>query len=281
MNPSRPRAVPAALFTALFLFTASNLRGQDEGSGGGGRPLEESIRYVLTDGLITGAIVSNLEGTELRRETYVRDSAGRVVDILIRFPGGGTARTGGSGGREWIEYPGGLRVYRVFLPNGALESQEQRLGPELVSRTTYRYSGDSLRPSHMEEDRPGEGWRRVTEYGDRGLAKQEVLTTPSGPDQTSLYTWDDKDRPLEILVKVGRGERRIRYAYGEDGSETEERTDTTGALVLRVIRKPDGTSVEERFDGGVLFARTFLLDGRLVREEIYLDGRLIRVREAP
>lgn len=281
MPSSRPRAPGAALFAALFLFTASNLRSQEKESASGGLPPEESIRYVLTDGLITGAIVSTPEGKELRRETYVRDSAGRVVDILIRFPDGGTARAGGSGGREWIEYPGGLRVYRRFLPNGALESQEQRLGPDLVSRTTYRYSGDSLRPSHMEEDRPGEGWRRITEYGDRGLVKQEVLTTPSGPDQISLYAWDDKDRPLEILVKVGRGERRIRYAYGEDGSETEERTDTTGALVLRVIRKPDGTSVEERFDGGVLFARTFLLDGRLVREEIYLEGRLIRVREAP
>ncbi len=281
MPPPRPLAAPAALFAALFLVTIPDLRGQDAGSSGGERPPEESIRYVLADGLITGAVVSAPGGTELRRETYVRDSSGRVVDILIRFPDGGTARAGGAGGRDWIEYPDGLRVYRSFLPSGALESEELSLGPDLLSRTTFRYAGDSLRPSIKEEYRPKEGWKRVTEFGARGLVEREVLTTPSGPAETSLYAWDDGDRLLEILIKAGRGERRIRFAYLQDGSETEERTDTTGALVLRVHRKPDGTSVEERFDGGVLFARTFLVDGRLVREEFYLDGRLVRLREAP
>ncbi|MCK7486218.1 MAG: hypothetical protein MZU97_12215 [Bacillus subtilis] len=37
--------------------------------------------------------------------------------------------------------PDGLRVYRSFLPSGALESEELSLGPDLLSRTTFRYAG--------------------------------------------------------------------------------------------------------------------------------------------
>lgn len=261
----------------LLLLAAPGLRAQESAPAAP----EEIFRYVLAAGRVTGAVVTTPEGVELRRETYIRDSEGRVVDVRISLPDGRSARTGGSGGREWLGYPEGDLYFRVYRPDGVLELEESRNGSILLFRRTYTYRGDSRSPSVVEEDRPGEGWKRRTEYGERGLPARESLSTADGPETVTLYEWDERDRPVGLRILEGRSERRVRFSYGEDGTETEERTDSTGALVLRILRNPDGSSVEERFDGGILFARTFLKDGRLTREEIYREGRLARVRTAP
>lgn len=261
----------------LVLLSAADLRAQESVPAAP----EEIFRYVLAAGTVTGAVVSTPEGVEIRRESYIRDSEGRVVDVRMRFPDGRAARVGGAVGREWLGYPEGGQVYRVYRPDGGLELEELRSGSSVISRRTYTYPEDSRSPSVVEEVRPGEGWKRRTEYGGRGLPVRETLSTAEGPETVTLYEWDDRDRPVGLRILEGRSERRVRFSYGEDGSETEERTDSTGALVLRILRNPDGSSVEERFDGGILFARTFRKDGRLTREEIYLDGRLVRVRTAP
>ncbi len=269
----------AAAALAAMLVPVLSSAGQD--SEPGFDETDEIVRYVFADGRITGAVVSTPEGTELRRETYIRDSRGAVVDIRLLFPDGRRGRVGGTGGLEWMEFPEGDRIHRTYLPDGRLETEERFRGSTRISRRDYRYRGESRTPALLEEARPEEGWKTVTEYGDRGQVLRETRTTDAGTEETSIYSRDDRDRPLEIRILSGRSERRIRYSYGENGAETEERTDTTGALVLRVVRNADGTSVEERFDGGTLFARTYLEGGRLVREEIYLEGRLVRVREAP
>lgn len=276
MRGSRLR--PAAVLAAILLRAVPSA-GQDPGPGISAP--DEIVRYILADGRIAGAVVSTPEGKELRRESYIRDSRGAVVDIRIVFPDGRRGRIGGAAGLEWMDFPDGDRIHRTYLPGGLLESEELYRGSDLVSRKVYRYNGESRIPSVLEETRPGEGWKRVTEYGTRGQVLRETRTTDSGTEETSIYSRDDRDRPLEVRILSGRSERRIRFSYGEDGSETEERTDATGALVLRVMRNADGTSVEERYDGGSLFARAYLEDGRVVREEFYLEGRLARVREAP
>ncbi len=273
-------APPLRLIAALFLvlISAPRPRGQEPETGSGAG--EEVYRYTLAAGIITGAVVSTPGGVELRRESYVRDSEGRVVDIRIRYPDG-ASRSGGAEGRDWIVFPGGEGIYRRFLPNGKLELEETRRGSTLISRRIYSYRGESGTLSAVEESRPGEGWKLTAGYGERGLVERETRTVSGRPDEVSIYEWDDRDRLVEILILEGRNERRVRFTYGEDGAETEERTDTTGALALRIVRSSDGSTVEERYDGGALFARTFLRDGRLVREEIYSEGRLVRVREAP
>ena len=250
-------------------------------SGSDTSALEEIVRYTFSGGVLTGAVILTPRGEEVRREFYIRDSEGRIVEIRNQFPDGRSSRIGGAQGREWFEYPGGERIYRVYLQNGDLESEELRRGSVLVSKTTYTYQDDFRTPSVVEEIRPVEGLKRRTEYGERGLPLRELLSTSDGLETISSYEWDGRGRPTGIRILEGRNERSVRFLYGEDGSETEERTDTTGALILRMLKKPDGTLLEERFDGGVLFAKTFFKDGRRIREEIYLDGVLVRLREIP
>ena len=275
-------AVPAcALIAALLFLIAPYGAAQGVLNTDGPPQPEEMLRYLVSDGRVIGAVVSSPDGKELRRETYVRDSEGVIVEILLRFPEGRTARTGGAEGRQWIQYPDGSRLLRVYLPDGNLESEELRNGATTISRTAYSYGPDSRRPYRMEEERPGDKWRRIVEYGPRGLAEREIVSTDSEGSETSIYRYDAQDRILEIRILAGRAERRVRYSYGEDGSETEESTDSTGALVMRVRRERDGAAIEERWDGGELFARTYRRDGRLLREEFYLGGLLVRVREAP
>lgn len=276
MSASRLRML-ATLF--LVLASAPRPAGQEPEAGFGAG--EEVYRYTLAAGTITGAVVSTPEGVELRRESYVRDSEGRVVDIRIRYPDGGFSRSGGAEGRDWIVFPEGDGIYRGYHSNGKLKFEETRRGSTLISRRIYSYRGDSGTLSAVEESRPGEGWKLVADYGERGLVERETRTVSGRLDEVSIYEWDDRSRLVGILILEGRNERRVRITYGEDGTETEERTDTTGALALRIVRSSDGSTLEERYDGGALFARTFLRDGRLVREEIYSDGRLVRVREAP
>lgn len=263
----------------LILISAPGPWGQEPEADIG--PGQEVYRYTLAAGMITGAIVSTPGGVELRRESYVRDSEGRVVDIRIRYPGGHTSSTGGAEGRDWIVFPEGDGIYRRYLPNGALELEESRRASVVISRKTYRYRADSGTLSAIEESRPGEGRKIVAEYGERGLLVRETKTVTGGIDEVSIYEWDEQERLIAIRILEGRSERRVGFVYGADGIETEERTDTTGSLALRIIRKPDGSTVEERYDGGALFARTFFREGRLAREEIYFEGRLVRVRESP
>ncbi|NLJ45549.1 MAG: hypothetical protein GX430_03200 [Treponema sp.] len=269
--------LPCIPVLALALCPVFDVRAQDSGPA----ESEEIVRYVLVGGSVTGAVVSTPRGEEIRREYYVRDSVGNVVEIRVTYPEGGSTRSGSAPGREWFEYPGGDRVFRVYRTNGDLESEEVRRGSAVVYRVLYRYRDESGSLSVVEETRPGEGWKRVTEYGNRGLPDRETVETGNGFVTITLYEWDDRDRRIGMLVREGRSERRVRFLYGEDGTETEERTDTTGALTVRIIRHTDGSSLEERFDGGVLFARTYRKDGNLVREELYRDGLLVRSREVP
>ncbi|HSV57011.1 MAG TPA: hypothetical protein VLH39_07905 [Magnetospirillaceae bacterium] len=268
----------AALMTAFTatLCAASPLPATPNNAG-----WDERVQYLRSGGAVYGAVVTDSTGAVIRRETYVRDSSGRVLETLLKFPDGSSVRAGGLDGKEWMEFPDGKRILRTFLPRGLLETEEVRLGVVVVSRTVFRYGDYGSSPAAVIEERPTENWRREAEYGADGRLRKQTVHSASGTAETTIYERDREGRILQIRTLSGRAEFLVRFSYGEDGSVTEERKDLSGGLAIRIRTTPDGNTVEERFDDGLLFVRTVRNDGRLVREEFWTDGRIVRLRESP
>lgn len=241
----------------------------------------EVVQYLRADGVVYGAIVRDGSGEELRRETYVRDGDGTLLETVIRLPDGTMERVGASFRKQWMAVQGSSGVYRTYNPDGTLRTEEERSGDVVLRRETYEHGGEPPRLVALVRELPVEGSKKELTYGTDGLVVRETRTERDGKTETSLYAYDDKRRVTEIRTRSGRSDLRTAFSYAADGDTTEERFDATGALVLRIVTKADGGVVEEHFDSGALFARTLFKDGRKVREEIVSNGQVVRVWESP
>ena len=241
----------------------------------------EVVQYLRADGVVYGAIVRDRSGEELRRETYVRDAEGNLMETVIRLPDGTVERVGVSFRKQWMAVQGSSGVYRTYNPDGTVKTEEERSGDVVLRRETFEYGGEPPRLVSLIRELPAEGSKKELTYGADGLVVRETRTERDGKPETSLYAYDDKRRVTEIRTRSGRSESRIAFSYAADGDTTEERFDATGALALRIVTKADGGVVEEHFDSGALFARTLFKDGRKVREEIVSNGQVVRVWESP
>lgn len=267
-------------FAFLSILLAAESRGQAsmQGTGTDG---EEIVQYLGSEGVVYGCVVRDSSGREIRRETYIRDSEGRIAEILTQHPDGSVSRLGYSGNAQWLDYPEGSRLLRFFSPDGKLRTEELRNGEILLQRTTYRYGEGSSAVSFQLTERPQEKIREEKEYDSGGRVIRETRVASGVPPDVSLYSYDDEKRLSEIRRLSGRTETRTRFFYGPGGTETEEKFDAAGAMVLRTVRKEDGMVEEEHFDAGILFARMYFREGRKIREEILKDGQIVRVWEAP
>lgn len=241
----------------------------------------EVVQYLRADGVVYGAIVRDRSGEELRRETYIRDGDGTLLETVIRFPDGAVERVGVSFRKQWMAVQGFPGVYRTYNPDGTVKTEEERSGDVVLRRETFEYGGDPPRLVSRVRELPAEGSRKEFAYGADGLVVRETGTERDGTPETSFYAYDDKRRVTEIRTRSGRSESRTAFAYAAAGETTEERFDATGALVLRIVTQEDGGVVEEHFNSGALFARILFKDGRRVREEIVSNGQVVRVRESP
>ncbi len=268
--------VPARLWTLVCLALAcGGVRGQESAWE------DEVVQYRISGSAVYGAIIRDPSGKELRRETYVRDSDGELREILVEWAEGGRSRIGASGLLHWMKFKDGGEVFRTYYPDGSLRTEETREKGILLRRTTFFYTEGSDVLQSILRETPAENARELREFDSRGLVVREVRTCTDGGEETLLYSYDGDSRIVEVRRATGRKEFRTRFLYGEDGSETEERFDETGALCLRILKNSDGVAVEEQYDGGILFARTYWKDGRKLREEITAEDGQVRVREEP
>ena len=272
MNDRSGRLCPLLAFLLVSVFAYGQ---------GTARETGEIVQYLKTGNLVYGAVVRDSEGIEVRRETYIRDSAGDIAQIVLRWADGRVERLGVSGDREWIVDPDGTGLYRVYNSDGTLKKEEYRDGDRILRRVTYQYPSGSSRASSVLDENVRDGTEERKDYGEDGLLIRELRIAADGAEETVSYAYDAEKRVIEIRTATNRKETRTRFMYGEDGTETEERFDSTGALVVRRIRRADDEIVEEQYDAGGLFARVYYKEGRKVREEILEDGNIKRVREAP
>jgi len=239
----------------------------------------ELIQYLRSNGIVYGSIMRDDSGSEIRRESYVRNSDGTVIEIITKWPDGSIARIGVFGDFQWMDYPEGIKIFRVYTPDGSIRIEERREEGVVLQRATYSYQDNSPRIASILYELPGEKTWEKLEYNLQELLIRDFRFNADEPSETLLYSYDDQGRVVEIREMTNRKETKTRFIYGEDGVQTEERIDATGALVLRITKKADGIVIEEHFDAGKLFARIFIQDGRKIREEIVSDGKVLRVRE--
>jgi hypothetical protein len=157
-------------------------------------------------------------------------------------------------------------------------SRERRAGGLTAAREdfTFREGSDTLLSSR--EERPGDGVAVDRSYDQQGLLAGETVTDAKGGTRTIQYVRDDSGY---LLLKSSRGPDGFevwKYERDAAGAVIREEYSLRGSL-MQVTEHGEGKlRTEEMYKGGELFLKVFW-DGEVrLREEVYLDGKLLRER---
>lgn len=173
----------------------------------------------------------------------------------------------------------------------------ERSGPELllraydaagllVSSRSYR-DGRLVAEESRERDERGETVRsfepaaeRLTiERYERGLLISRDAFVKGAAAGRSGFAYDEAGRLVRELRYPAVGPAvELSYLYARDGFLERDEERRGGILFIARSYAPDGSRVEERYDGGMLAVRTRFEGKRRVAEEFYRDGVLVRER---
>lgn len=173
----------------------------------------------------------------------------------------------------------------------------ERSGPELlvraydsaglpVSSRSYR-DGKLVAEESRERDERGETVRflepaaeRLTiERYERGFLVSRETFVKGAATGRSGFAYDEAGRLVRELRSPAAGLAvELSYRYAQDGFLEREEERRGGVLFLARSYAPDGTRVEERYDGGRLAVRARFEGNRRVAEEFYQGGVLVRER---
>lgn len=219
------------------------------------------------------------------------DAAGRLSEVRATGTFGsstaGLLPSTGGPRASWTK-AGELELIVVYDKSGRVVLAERRLNGEPVERDTWGYdrvgnpatsSSRDLVAGTLEErrlDAAGRVLSAVTKKADGDIMRDLSRVERS---------WDAAGRMILERTQVPGKIIERRLSYGEDTAADalplREDTMVNGRLETVITRSPDGSRVEEYYAGGQLFVRAIHQGNRLIREEFYANGRLIRVKEAP
>ena len=173
----------------------------------------------------------------------------------------------------------------------------ERSGPELLVRaydaagllvSSRRYrDGKLVAEERRERDERGETVRylepaaeRVTvERYESGFLQSRETFVQGAATGRSGFTYDEAGRLVRELRSSASGAAvELSYRYAQDGFLERDEERRGGVLFIARIYAPDGSRVEERYDGGRLAVITRFEGDRRVAEEFYQGGVLIRER---
>jgi hypothetical protein len=157
-------------------------------------------------------------------------------------------------------------------------SRERRAGGLVLSLEDFTFREDSDTLLSSREQRPGDGVTVDRGYDLKGLLATETVTETKGGTRTVQYVRDDSGY---LVLKSSRGPNGFevwKYARDAAGAVTREEYSLRGSLI-RVTEYGEGKlRAEEMYKGGELFLKVFYDGDTRLREEVYLDGKLLRER---
>jgi hypothetical protein len=172
-------------------------------------------------------------------------------------------------------------LVKRYDSRGRLSEQERWAGDKLVERETLQYRGEG-RTLERSVTREAAAGRTVTRsYDDKGR-EESVLVEQSGKIVEELvHERDGEGRVVRTTKRAAEGLEQWSYAYGTDGELVREEFRRRGSLERVTLFESEGRRIEELFRRGELFLRVTYQDGEKVREEFFLEGRLMRTRDYP
>lgn len=268
-------------------------------SGASGEPLQEesyeagrlSSRsvYEYAAARLARVRVFAADGSLASTVEYLTAPSGRLREVRwtaadgsrrteSQAAGGTVAAPGGTAVAEERSRDGdGWRTTR-YDESGRVAVREQGGPSGLVSRERLAYADGSPTPSSSSLEWPGE--RRVVDrsFDAAGGVIAERTTLGDAVVERISWTRDDAGRELVMHRTGSGGTVEVRSTWAADGTLEREEHFARGTRVKTVIHTGPGERVEELYADGELFLRVHYRGDERVREEVILDGEVVRER---
>ena len=281
-EPAREEAFESGLRVELSLYLPGGRIGSQEFTLAGGE-LERRV-YEYLDGRLVSMEISVGDGPA-RVLRYLYGPDGRLLSVrespgpdAAAAAGAGASVPGPSGSASW-HYEGAYAELRRFDGNGRLAAVLRYQGTRLVSSERLSWDGELLATRSLSDLE--RGTETVIVHDELGRPVEERVSSADTGLRLIRRVWDAEDRLASEETESAGTVSLLEYAYDESGRLALERRLVDGKLVLSILYLEGGSRVEERYDGGVLFAREHWEGGRKVREEIVRDGVTVRERTFP
>lgn len=241
--------------------------------------------------LLLGAIASPAvaqakgEGTAAveARASASEPSFDRLVSPEGRLLASSPSGVGGASSGE-LRSAGGLVAWERSGPELLVRTYDA--AGQLVSSRSYR-DGKLVAEESRERDERGETVRYLEpaaerlsiERYERGYLISRETFVKGAATGRSGFAYDEAGRLVrELRSPAGGPAVELSYRYAQNGFLERDEERRGGVLSLARSYAPDGSRVEERYDGGRLAVITRFAGGRRVAEEFYQGGVLVRER---
>ncbi|AEJ61547.1 hypothetical protein Spith_1282 [Spirochaeta thermophila DSM 6578] len=239
----------------------------------------ERVRYEYEGARVVRRVWEGVDGGTSTEE-FRYDREGRLREVRA-VPEKGVDRYVQVGGRlveEW-HGDGGSGFLVRYGRSGEVVEREEWEGGRLVWVRTYRYGEGGVCEGWVEE-RPAEGAVVEVRCDGEGRPVEEVWRREGVSVRRVVYGYEGGRVVWEREVTEGLV-RESRYGYEGDRVVWEEVWENGVRVMRREFGEGGAVSAEVVDLGeGASVRRVYGADGRLVREEFFLDGELVSVREA-
>lgn len=191
--------------------------------------------------------------------------------------GGTGSVAGGVAVSEERTREGDVVLTTRYDEHGRVAVRERRDPSGLVSSERLSYTGEARSPASSIAEWPGE--RKVVEaaYDAAGGEIAETTTVAGAVTERVAWIRDEAGRALAVRREGTSGTAEVRFSWA-DGTLKREEHFVRGARVKNVIHETADERVEELFDDGQLFLRVRYRGDARIREEVVVDGRVVRER---
>jgi hypothetical protein len=162
--------------------------------------------------------------------------------------------------------------------HGRVAVRERRDASGLASSERLSYAGDARWPASSTTEWPGLFKIVETAYDASGGEISETTTVAGAVTERVAWTRDEAGRALAMRREGTTGTSEVRFTWAADGTLQREEHFVRGARVKNVIHETADERVEELFDGGELFLRVRYRGDVRIREEVVIEGRVVRER---
>jgi hypothetical protein len=238
--------------------------------------------FTYAGGRLSRKRVLAADGNPLYAEEYLYAPNGSLREVR---------RTGQSGDTHlsaYVKGTAGLSEERVSMADALyikrfdartrVISREQRIGGATVLREDFTFRPDSDLLLSSREERPVEGTVIERGYDEQGRLATETTTGKDAAPQSILYTRDENGGIRQKSSRGPNGYELWKYVLDESGAVSREEYYLRGSLMKVTVYGEGKLRTEELYKGGQLFLKVFYDGDTRLREEVYLEGILLRER---
>ncbi len=260
-----------------------------------GAPAGRTV-FQYVEGELTRATAYGADGTVASSTEYFLTASGRLREVRSSAPAAplqsagqvmGSPRSTEAAG---VASPGSLAEERTrvggeatvarYDASGRLAVQETRDAGTVVERERISYEGEDRAPASSTTEVPAEGRVRAVSYA-HGLESSERTTVFGTLVETIAWQRDPTGRALVKRRTTPRGAEEWRYRYGEGGTLVREEYLDRGSMVSVTTYGEDDERTQELFAEGLPFMRVYYQGASKTKEEVILNGTVVRERTFP